>query len=146
MSAFEILTDRGDRGSVERLILTVTWSHRELQDDLSSSVRQPPHDAPVTRPIQTCQRLYKVRNESLHGDVISLRLIRQRHEEQEEDRIETRILHADEWNHLGVALPALYRAVLLELLTQRGLTRACCCRCREHRRLRRLHRGPTRFS
>jgi hypothetical protein len=125
VSAFEILTDRGDRDSVERLILAVPWLHRELRDDLILSVRQPPHDAPVTRPIQTCQRLYRVRNESLHGDAISTHLVTHRHGEQEEDPIETPVLRADEWNHLAVAVPALYRAVLLELLTQKGFhTRA----------------------
>ena len=120
VSAFEILTDRGDREGVERLILAVTWAHPELGRDLVSSVRQPPNDAPVTRPIQTCQRLYKVRNESLHGDAISAHLVGHRLGQQEEDPIDTEVLGPDEWNHLAVAVPTLYRAVMLELLTQKG--------------------------
>lgn len=120
VSAFEVLTHRGDREGVERLILAVTWSRAELGRDLVPSVRQPPHDAPVTRPIQTCQRLYKVRNESLHGDAISAHFVGHRFGEQEEDAADTLPLRANEWNHLAVAVPALYRAVLLELLTQKG--------------------------
>jgi hypothetical protein len=51
VSAFEILTDRGDRDGIERLVRAVRWSHPELERDLVPSVRQPPHDAPVPRPI-----------------------------------------------------------------------------------------------
>ena len=118
VSAFEILTDRGDREGVERLILAVTWSHPELGLELVPSVRQPPHDTHVPRPIQTCQRLYKVRNESLHGDAISAHLVGHRLGGQEEDPIDTSRLCADEWNHLDVVVPALYRGVLLHLLTR----------------------------
>jgi hypothetical protein len=39
---------------------------------------------------------------------------------QEEDPIDTSVLRTEEWNHLAVAVPALYRAVMIELLTQRG--------------------------
>jgi hypothetical protein len=74
----------------------------------------------VTRPVQAYERLYKVRNQSLHGGAISKRLIVNRWAEAQDDVLELPALRLSEWNHLMVAVPALYRGVLLQLLTEAG--------------------------
>jgi hypothetical protein len=52
-------------------------------------------------------------------------LLTHRHEELAQDPVQTPVLRTAEWNHLAVAVPALYRAVLLEILAQKGFhTRA----------------------
>lgn len=123
VSAFEILVARAGNVSasdVERLIARVRWSTPALHTDVVESPRGPRPGRPVSRPVQVYERLYKVRNESLHGGTISAHLVGNRLEKGEEDPLEPAPLAAHEWNHLAVAVPVLYRAVLLELLTQKG--------------------------
>jgi hypothetical protein len=123
VSAFEILVARAGNVSasdVERLIGRVRWSHPALHSDVVESLRGPRPGRPVSRPVQVYERLYKVRNESLHGGVISADLVGNRLEKDEEDPLEPAPLGAHEWNHLALAVPVLYRAVLLQLLTQKG--------------------------
>lgn len=123
VSAFEILAGRAGNVSadhVERLISRVRWSHPALRDDIVESLRGPRPGRPVRRPVQVYERLYKVRNESLHGGTISVHLVAPRLDEQEEDALVISPLNAHEWNHLAVAVPALYRGVVLQLLTRTG--------------------------
>jgi hypothetical protein len=123
VSAFEILVTRAGNVSasdVERLITRVRWSHPALRSDVVESPRGPRPGRPVSRPVQAYERLYKVRNESLHGGVISADLVGHRLDTDEEDALEPAPLGLHEWNHLALAVPALYRAVLLELLTRQA--------------------------
>ena len=126
VSAFEILLGREGNVSadaVERQISRVGWQHAALRRDLVESARGPRPGRPVLRPVQVYSRLYKVRNEALHGGTITKHLVLHRLGEQEEDAPALSLLRADEWNHLAVAVPALYRGVLLDLLAQTGFHR-----------------------
>jgi hypothetical protein len=74
------------------------------------------------RPVQVYQRLYAVRNQSLHGGSIDQFLIRGRYDDRpgrgEEPPLQEPELSPFEWNDLRWAVPALYRAVLLGFLAE----------------------------
>jgi hypothetical protein len=122
VAAFETLaqTGTGDVHAVDvlKMIRTSRWhdSHLTMANTAQIEYRRLPKPPkaltalpPDIRPVRVYQRLYRARNQSLHGGMASPRLLK-----GDARRRET---------HLAVAVPALYRGVLLSALAARALHR-----------------------
>lgn len=128
VAAFEVLCAKKNRVSIKdvlRRISQTRWLTPGLSDTYVESAYGPRPRPPVTRAGQVYQRLYRVRNQSLHGGTIDAGLIKKHHDVPEPagdavDDLEAELLAAVEWNDLRVSVPALYRGVLLDFLTDAG--------------------------
>lgn len=117
VSSFEILAHPGHQDvhfkDVEALIVKAKWYSRQAKAKRFASVehRRPPKAGKpplpplprTSRPVQVYQRLYRVRNQSLHGGAVAPSLIKSKR-----------------WNHLYAQVPGLFRGVLLSVLATGG--------------------------
>jgi hypothetical protein len=122
VTAFEVLAKPATRNvvftDVQSLITSVPWEEKRLLETLKPiEDRKPrppkPGAAPpaalprAIRPVHVYQRLYRIRNQTLHGGTVSLHFLS----------------GGQAWNPLHVQVPALYRGVLLGVLASRGFHR-----------------------
>ena len=120
VSAFEMLCHRGvgnvGCGDVLNRVRAARWYSAALKTRCTAQVEyRRPRGVPLPalpldiRPVRVYQRLYRVRNKGFHGDELPREMLR-----GDRRRKET---------HLDVAVPAIYRSVLLLALAAEGLHR-----------------------